>query len=102
MMNVCIPNAIESSRISTMLASDVSIASASRALQRGGENQLEMTYVRSMFDKLINRHPGSVEELAHSRRRLFSSFRKHYLQNPGTRSEASDFDRTEGCETLPN
>jgi hypothetical protein len=59
----CIPTAIESSRISAILASDASFASASRALQRGGDNQLEMTHVRSMFDKLIQQHPRSVEKL---------------------------------------
>jgi hypothetical protein len=59
-----IPTALESNHISTILASDMSFASASRALQRGGDNQLEMTHVRSMFDKLIREHPGSESKLS--------------------------------------
>lgn len=59
-----IPTALESNQISSIIASDQSFASASRALQRGGNNHLEMVHVRALFDKLIMQHPESAEKLS--------------------------------------
>jgi hypothetical protein len=58
-----IPNAIESNRIAAILASDQAFFSASNALQRGGDKQLELVHVRSLFDKLIRQHPDCREHL---------------------------------------
>ncbi len=58
-----IPNAIESNRIAAILTSDQAFSSASNALQRGGEKQLELVHARSLFDKLIRQHPDSRNHL---------------------------------------
>ena len=58
-----IPSAFESSQISAILSSDASFSNASKALQRGGENQLELIHVRSIFDRLIREQPDTEVKL---------------------------------------
>ena len=58
-----IPSAFKSSQISAILSSDASFSNASKALQRGGENQLELIHVRSIFDRLIREQPDTEVKL---------------------------------------
>ena len=59
-----IPDAVESELITSIVVSDMSFASVSQALQRGGDKQLEMNHVRALFDKLIEQHPLSADKLS--------------------------------------